>query len=104
MEYLKANLDYAIFGILGLMSFLMLAFVIERMFFFRRVDLARFATAEELDVALTRNLTAIATVGTNTPPILGYRGTVLGILITFHDIGQGEASRPAPSCRDSRWR
>lgn len=90
MEYLKANLDYAIFGILGLMSFLMLAFVIERMFFFRRIAPGHFATAEELDIALTRNLTAIAIVGTNAPYV-GLLGTVLGILITFHDIGQGGA-------------
>lgn len=88
MEYLKANLDYAIFGLLGLMSFLMLMFVIERIFYFRRIDIAGFETVEELDIALTRNLTAIATVGTNAPYV-GLLGTVLGILITFFDIGQG---------------
>ncbi len=90
MQYLKAYLDYAVLGVLGLMSFLMLAFVIERYLYLARVDLGRFADAEELNIALTEHLTAIATIGANAPYI-GLLGTVLGILITFHDMGQGGA-------------
>jgi biopolymer transport protein ExbB len=90
LQYLKAYLDHAVFGVLGLMSFLMLAFVIERYLYLGRVDLRRFADLEELNIALTDRLTAIATIGANAPYV-GLLGTVLGILITFHDLGQGGA-------------
>lgn len=90
MQYLKAYLDYAVVGALGLMSFLMLALVIERYLYLARVDLGRFADLEELNIALTDHLTAIATIGANAPYV-GLLGTVLGILITFHDLGQGGA-------------
>lgn len=90
MQYLKAYLDYAVLGVLGLMSFLMLAFVIERYLYFGRIDLGRFADLEELTISLTEHLTAIASIGANAPYV-GLLGTVLGILITFHDLGQGGA-------------
>jgi biopolymer transport protein ExbB len=90
LQYLKAYLDYAVLGVLGCMSFLMLAFVIERYLYLARVDLGRFGDLEELNIALTDHLTAIATIGANAPYV-GLLGTVLGILITFHDLGQGGA-------------
>ena len=85
---LKDYLDAAIFGILGLMSFLMLAYAIERLLFFMRVDLDEYAEPHGLQVALTRHLTAIASIASNAPYI-GLLGTVLGILITFHDLSSG---------------
>ena len=85
---LKDYLDAAIFGILGLMSFLMLAYTIERVLFFMRVDLDEYAEPHGLQVALTRHLTAIASIASNAPYI-GLLGTVLGILITFHDLSSG---------------
>ena len=88
MELLKANLDAGVFIVLGFMSFLMIAFVIERYLYFARVDLDSFGHPEDLEIALTRHLTIIATVGANAPYV-GLLGTVLGILITFYDIGQG---------------
>ena len=90
MELLKANLDYAIIGILGFMSFIMLWSVVERLIYYYRVDLERFQNEQELGVDLTRNLTLIASVGSNAPYV-GLLGTVLGILITFYDLGQGGA-------------
>jgi biopolymer transport protein ExbB len=88
LEYLKAYLDYAIIGVLGFMSFVMIAYVIERFLYLGRVDTNGFTNAHELDIALTRHLTVIATIGANAPYV-GLLGTVLGILITFYDIGQG---------------
>ena len=85
---LKDYLDAAIFGILGLMSFLMLAYAIERVLFFMSVDLDEYAEPHGLQVALTRHLTAIASIASNAPYI-GLLGTVLGILITFHDLSSG---------------
>ena len=85
---LKDYLDAAIFGILGFMSFLMLAYAIERVLFFIRVDLEEYVEPHGLQVALTRHLTAIASIASNAPYI-GLLGTVLGILITFHDLSSG---------------
>ena len=88
MEFLKIYLDHMVLGTLGFMSFIMLAFTIERYVYFWRVRLNQFQHIELLKVALTRNLTAISSVGSNAPYI-GLLGTVLGILVTFHEMGQG---------------
>lgn len=90
LQYLKDYLDYAVLGVLGVMSFLMLALALERYLYLRRVDLSLFEDAEELNLALTQNLTSIATIGSNAPYV-GLLGTVLGILVSFHDMGQGGA-------------
>jgi len=87
MDLIKNYLDYAVLGLLGFMSFLMLWFVIERYLYFARLDLGRFDSIDELEVDLTRNLTTIGTIGANAPYI-GLLGTVLGILIAFFDMGQ----------------
>lgn len=88
MELLKVYLDPAIFATLGAMSIIMLGYTIERLLHYARLDLSDFAHAEDLEIDLTNNLTAIASVGSNAPYI-GLLGTVLGILITFYDLGQG---------------
>jgi biopolymer transport protein ExbB len=88
LDFLKANLDLGIVTVLGAMSFLTIAFVIERSLYLARVDLSAFDHADDLEIALTRHLTVIATVGANAPYV-GLLGTVFGILITFYDIGRG---------------
>jgi len=85
---LKDYLDIAVFGILGLMSFFMLAFAVERMVFYVQLDLTDYVDPHSLQVALTNHLTAIASIASNAPYI-GLLGTVLGILITFHDLSSG---------------
>jgi len=86
MELIKAYLDYAIFGLLGTMSFLMLACVVERYLYYRQIELGSFVHAEALRLALTARLTTIASIGSNAPYV-GLLGTVLGILVTFYDLG-----------------
>ncbi len=88
IESLKITLDFAVLGLLGLMSVMMLAMAIERLLFYRRVELAGFSHPDSLNIALTHNLTWIYTVGANAPYV-GLLGTVLGILITFYEMGQG---------------
>ena len=88
MEFLKANLDLGVIGVLGFMSFLTDAFVIERYLHLARIDLAAYDHLEDLELDLTRHLTVIASVGANAPYV-GLLGTVFGILITFYDIGHG---------------
>ena len=87
MLFLQHNLDFLVFGILGLMSFIMLWLVIERYLFYRHIKIEQFDNSEALHLALTNNLTFIATVGSNAPYI-GLLGTVLGIMLTFYDMGQ----------------
>jgi len=77
-----------VFGTLGLMSFLMLWFAIERILYYHRVKVESFNHPDQLNVALTNNLTVISTVGANAPYI-GLLGTVLGIILVFYDMGQG---------------
>ena len=87
MEFLKANVDYIILGILGLMSLIMLWKVLERYIFLARVDVRDYPNIHELNIALERNLTPIYTICSNAPYV-GLLGTVTGILITFYDMGQ----------------
>ena len=94
MDILKQSLDYFIFGLLGLMSFLTLWFVVERYLFYARIKLQDYDHPDILQVALTNHLTAIASIGVNAPYI-GLLGTVLGILITFYDLGQGGDIEPS---------
>jgi len=88
MDLLKDWLDYAIIGVLGFMSLLMGTFVIERYLYYAKLRLSDFGNRYELDIALTNHLTIISTIGANAPYV-GLLGTVLGILITFYDLGQG---------------
>jgi len=59
MELLKHNIDYVIIGILGVMSFFVLWYTIERIIFYSRVDINSYKSIEELDEALTKNLTTL---------------------------------------------
>jgi biopolymer transport protein ExbB len=88
MDFLQANLDYLVLGTLGFMSFLMLALVIERYLYLKRVNVRQFSHIEMLKIALTRNLTTISSIGSNAPYV-GLLGTVLGILVTFYAMGKG---------------
>jgi len=87
MEFLKAYLDITVFGILGLMGFFALWITIERILFFKSLQIESFSHAEHLNIALTKNLTSLASIGSNAPYV-GLVGTVAGILITFYDLGQ----------------
>ena len=94
--FLKQYLDVFVFGILGTMSFLMVWFVLERLLFYRALKLDSFRHQEKLNIALTRHLTLISTIGANAPYV-GLLGTVLGVLITFHDIGTSDGNIDASS-------
>ncbi len=87
MEYLKQIVDYGIIGILILLSIISVAIAIERIGYYRKVDVLKFSNVKELETDLTRGLHIIATIGANAPYI-GLLGTVLGIMLTFYTIGQ----------------
>ncbi len=94
IELLKTYLDYAVFGILGLMSFIMLWFAFERLIYFWKINPSKFEGKSSLKISLTRNLTWISTIGSNAPYV-GLLGTVFGILITFYDLGQSTNIDPS---------
>ena len=93
MDFFKTYLDMMVFGTLGIMSFFTVWFAIERLQYYRRVKLAEINHAEDLNVKLTNNLTIISSIGSNAPYV-GLLGTVVGIMITFYDIGQGGDINP----------
>lgn len=86
-DFLKTHIDHIIFVILGLMSFIMLWKTLERAIFYWRMNLKDYADEHQLDIALEKGLTPIYTVGSNAPYV-GLLGTVVGILLTFYEIGQ----------------
>jgi len=90
VELLKQHLDHGVFALLGLMSFIAITCAVERWIYFRRFSPAEFDHPELLKIALTARLTTIASVASNAPYV-GLLGTVLGILVTFHEIGTGGA-------------
>lgn len=84
--FLQHYIDYIILGLLGFMSFIMVWFVIERFIFLNRVSVSHYTNIHELDIDLNRNLTIISTIGSNAPYV-GLLGTVVGILLTFYELG-----------------
>ena len=87
MKYLNEIVDFGIIGILIFMSILSLTFFIERVFFYKKVDIKSFKNKELLESSLTNNLTIIATIASNAPYI-GLLGTVLAIMQTFINMSQ----------------
>lgn len=90
MELLKEYLDLTVFSLLGLMAFLALWITIERLITYKKIDLSLYKNEELLNIKLTNNLTTLSTIGANAPYV-GLLGTVIGILITFFDMGQNQA-------------
>lgn len=86
MEGFKSLVEFAVFGVLLLLSVAVLAVALERWRFYRRVSGAGYASRARLEADLTRRLTLVSTVAANAPYI-GLLGTVLGIMLTFQTLG-----------------
>ncbi|MCK9336755.1 MAG: TonB-system energizer ExbB [Arcobacteraceae bacterium] len=87
IELLHKITDYGIIGTLGLMSFISVWLWIERMMFYRKVNIQKYTSKEELEIDLTNNINTIASFASNAPYI-GLLGTVIGIIITFYIMGE----------------
>jgi biopolymer transport protein ExbB len=87
MNWLRYAVDWGVIGILGAMSVCSLAIFIERLLFFKRMDLDTFrGDRKGLEIEATKRLSIVASIGSNAPYI-GLLGTVLGIMFTFYAIG-----------------
>ena len=88
MAYLKFAIDYGIMGLLFAMSIISLGLFVERVFFYRALDLTCYKTKKSLEIALSNHLTTIGTITSNAPYI-GLLGTVLAIMLTFMNMSEG---------------
>lgn len=78
--------DYGVLGFLGMLSVVVVAIAIERLWFFATVRVDDYNDKRFLELDLHKRLTLLATIGSNAPYI-GLLGTVAGIMITFVEIG-----------------
>ena len=86
MEWLKYTIDYGIIGLLIVMSIAALAIFIERLMVYKNLRFEDYSDIKSLELELTEKLHLIGTIGRNAP-YLGLLGTVLGIMLTFYNMG-----------------
>jgi len=86
MDLLSNIIDYGVIGLLVLMSLGAVSILIERILFFKKLDLKSYSDRRLLELDLTNKLYILAAIGSNAPYI-GLLGTVLGIILTFYTIG-----------------
>ena len=89
IEFLKNLVDYGVIALLVFMSFISFWFFIERILFYKKLEVKSYKNKKALDIALTKHLTIIGTIASNSPYI-GLLGTVLAIMLTFMTMGNGD--------------
>lgn len=95
-QFLQNYIDFIILGLLAIMSIVLVWKVIERIAFYSKVNVSHYTNLHSLEIDLTRNLTTISTIGSNAPYI-GLLGTVIGILLTFYELGHSGGDIDAAS-------
>ena len=91
IEQLKDIVDYGVIGLLILLSFITFAYAIERVLYYRTIDLSKYTHKLALEIDLSKRLSTLASIGSNAPYI-GLLGTVLAIILTFYIIGDQQDS------------
>jgi biopolymer transport protein ExbB len=89
IEVLKNLVDYGVIAVLIFMSFISVWFFIERVLFYKNINLDDYKKKKKLDIALTKHLTIIGTIASNSPYI-GLLGTVMAIMLTFMTMSSGD--------------
>jgi len=83
----EQGIDYGVIGLLIFMSILALWVFVERIMFYKTINVAHHDNREKLELELSNNVSTVATITVNAPYI-GLLGTVLGIMITFYTLGE----------------
>lgn len=83
----EQGIDYGVIGVLILMSILALWVFVERIMFYKTINVAEHNNREKLELELSNDVSTVATITVNAPYI-GLLGTVLGIMITFYTLGE----------------
>jgi len=83
----EQGIDYGVIGLLILMSVLALWVFVERIMYYKTINVADHNNREKLELELSNNVSTVATITVNAPYI-GLLGTVLGIMITFYTLGE----------------
>lgn len=87
IEEIKHIVDYGIIGLLVFLSFITFAFAIERVLFYRSIQVKDYKNRTAMELDMMKRLPTIASIGSNAPYI-GLLGTVLAIILTFYIIGE----------------
>jgi biopolymer transport protein ExbB len=90
MDFLGDLIDYGVIGLLALLSVVVVAIAIERTIAFRSIKPSEFKDIHALELELTKRLFVVATTASNAPYI-GLLGTVMGIMLTFYQMGANNA-------------
>ncbi|MDR1085813.1 MAG: TonB-system energizer ExbB [Deltaproteobacteria bacterium] len=86
MDWLGGLVDYGVIGILITLSIIALGISIERWVYFRHFNLKAIEDKTQLELELSSRLHVLASIAGNAP-YLGLLGTVLGIMLTFYQMG-----------------
>jgi len=86
IEQLKDIVDYGVIGLLIFLSFITFTYAIERILYYRTIDINTYTHKLALEIDLSKRLGTLASIGSNAPYI-GLLGTVLAIILTFYIIG-----------------
>lgn len=87
MEHLKELIEFGVIIFLIGLNIIAFTLFIERLLFFKRVNIFAFSTKRALELSLNKHLTFIGAVASNAPYI-GLLGTVLAIMLTFSSMAQ----------------
>ena len=86
MDSLKSIVEWGVIGLLLTLSVAAVAVALERRRSFATLDARRYQSRARLEADLTRRLGVISSIASNAP-YLGLLGTVLGIMLTFQQLG-----------------
>lgn len=81
------GIDYGVIGLLIVMSVIALWVFIERLMYYKEIDVKAHDNRDKLELDLANNVSTVATITVNAPYI-GLLGTVLGIMLTFYTLGE----------------
>lgn len=87
LKVAEQALDYGVMGTLLIMSVIALWFFVERLMYYKSIDLGSYKNKELLELDLSDHLSTISAIGANAPYV-GLLGTILGIMITFYGLGE----------------